>query len=43
MQKMALQKLKKYFAGKDDVRMAFLFGSQGKGTVHKESDVDVAV
>lgn len=43
MQKAALQKLKRYFVDKDDVLMAFLFGSRSKGMAHKESDVDVAV
>lgn len=38
-----MQKLKEYFIGKEDVLMAFLFGSRSKGMAHKESDVDVAV
>ena len=38
-----IQKLKNYFASRDDVSMAFLFGSQAKGTTHAESDVDVGV
>lgn len=38
-----VQKLRSYFAKRDDVVMAFLFGSWSKGTVHLESDVDIAV
>ena len=35
--------LKPYFDKRDDVLMAFLFGSWAKGTYCKESDVDVAI
>jgi len=38
-----IQKLKTYFAGRDEVVMAFLFGSVVKGTMTNESDVDVAI
>ena len=38
-----LEKLKTYFAGRDEVVMAFLFGSAYKGTMTDESDVDIAV
>lgn len=36
-------KLKEYFADKENVLMAFLFGSAAKGRQIAESDVDVAV
>lgn len=32
-----------YFAERQEVRMAFLFGSEERGTASTESDVDVAV
>lgn len=35
--------LKKYFAERNDVVMAFVFGSAVKGTATTESDVDIAV
>jgi len=35
--------LKGYFQGRDDVLMAFLFGSYAKATSHRGSDVDIAV
>lgn len=35
--------LKEYFEKRDDILMAFLFGSHAKGTTHSESDVDIAV
>ena len=38
-----IQKLKDYFEKRDDVSMAFLFGSQAKGQAHKGSDTDIAV
>ncbi|TSC61441.1 MAG: hypothetical protein G01um101448_1050 [Parcubacteria group bacterium Gr01-1014_48] len=40
-----IQKLKDYFARRDDIVMAFLFGSQmrGEGQTHRKSDWDVAV
>jgi len=41
--KTLIKVLKEYFSGKEDVVMAFLFGSSSKGTTHLESDVDVAV
>lgn len=38
-----IQKLKKYFKKRDDVVMAFLFGSQAKGRAVAASDWDIAV
>lgn len=38
-----LEKLKRYFSERDDILMAFLFGSQVKGLARSESDVDIAV
>lgn len=38
-----LKKLKDYFEKRDDVLMAFLFGSYGKSMPHIESDIDIAV
>lgn len=35
--------LKNYFEKRNDIVMAFLFGSYAKGRGHKESDVDIAV
>lgn len=35
--------LKEYFEGRDDVLMAFLFGSYARAIPHRESDVDIAV
>lgn len=36
-------RLEKYFVERDDVLMAFLFGSQAKGLARSESDIDIAV
>jgi len=38
-----IQKLKDYFAARENVSMAFVFGSQAKETMHRESDLDIAV
>jgi uncharacterized protein len=38
-----IQKLKDYFKNRDDVAMAFLFGSQSNGTATATSDWDVGV
>lgn len=38
-----IQKLKDYFEKRDDVVMAFLFGSQAEERAHQESDWDIAV
>ena len=38
-----IQKLKDYFAERDDVVMAFLFGSRAKEAAHAHSDWDIAV
>lgn len=38
-----IPKLKDYFLKREDVEMAFLFGSYAKGRAHTESDVDIAV
>ncbi len=35
--------LRNYFEKRDDILMAFLFGSYAKATSHQESDVDIAV
>lgn len=35
--------LKEYFEGRDDILMAFLFGSYARAIPHRESDVDIAV
>jgi predicted nucleotidyltransferase len=35
--------LKEYFEKRDDILMAFLFGSYAKAISHRESDVDIAV
>lgn len=43
MSKTNLAKLKTYFKNRDDVLMAFLFGSQAKGYNTKRSDWDVGV
>lgn len=43
MNQTLLQKLKKYFEKREDVTMAFVFGSQAKGAGLPGSDVDVAV
>lgn len=41
--KQKIQKLKDYFAKREDVVMAFLFGSQARGLSSKISDWDIAV
>lgn len=38
-----LEKLREYFLKREDVTMAFLFGSWSKGSACEESDVDIAV
>jgi predicted nucleotidyltransferase/uncharacterized protein YutE (UPF0331/DUF86 family) len=38
-----IKKLKEYFEKRDDVVMAYLFGSQAEGRAHKNSDWDIAV
>ncbi|MBI3442992.1 MAG: nucleotidyltransferase domain-containing protein [Candidatus Sungbacteria bacterium] len=38
-----INKLREYFEGRDDVVMAFLFGSQAKGYARPESDWDIGV
>lgn len=38
-----LQKLKDYFALREDITMAFIFGSQAKNSAIAESDTDIAV
>ncbi len=38
-----IPKLKDYFLKRDDVEIAFLFGSYAKDRMHEESDVDIAV
>lgn len=35
--------LKDYFEKRDDVLMAFLFGSYAKDIPHRESDIDIAI
>jgi predicted nucleotidyltransferase len=35
--------LKEYFEKREDILMAFLFGSYAKAISHRESDVDIAV
>ncbi len=43
MDKEILEKLKGYFAGRDEVVMAFVFGSHAKGIARAVSDWDIAV
>jgi len=43
MKEEILEKLKSYFDKKENVIMAFLFGSLSKGKVHKHSDIDIAI
>lgn len=43
MKKTRLLELKKYFKEKPEISMAFLFGSQAKGSAGSESDADIAV
>lgn len=38
-----LEKLKGYCEGREDIRLAFLFGSYAKGRAIKESDLDIAL
>lgn len=38
-----IKKLKKYFEKRDDIVMAFIFGSQAKGRAYSGSDWDIAV
>ena len=38
-----LEKLKSVFREYDDIEAVYLFGSKAAGTVHKESDIDLAV
>lgn len=43
MNQTLLQKLKTYFEKREDVMMAFVFGSQAKQTIHSSSDWDIGV
>lgn len=43
MKEEIIKKLKTFFALKQDISMAFLFGSQASGKTTKESDIDIAV
>ena len=43
MQESSVQKLQTFFAGEENVRLAFLIGSFAAGTARPDSDVDVAV
>ena len=43
MEKETIQKLKGYFEKREDVVMAFLFGSHAKGRVRRDSDWDIGV
>ena len=38
-----LEKLKKFLDTKNNILMAFLFGSYAKDLTHRESDIDIAV
>lgn len=38
-----LETLKEFFKNKENIAMAFLFGSVAKGKATKESDIDIAV
>lgn len=38
-----IERIKKYFRGRDEISALYLFGSLGKGRETQESDVDVAV
>ncbi len=38
-----IERLRTYFAGREDVLLAFLFGSQTTGMIHAHSDWDIAV
>ena len=43
MQESRVRKLQTFFAGEENVRLAFLIGSFAAGTARPDSDVDVAV
>lgn len=43
MTKTKLLELKKYFREKPEISMAFLFGSESKGTATSESDADIGI
>lgn len=43
MKEEILEKLKDYFNKKENVIMAFLFGSLSKGKVHRHSDIDIVI
>ncbi|MBI2097687.1 MAG: nucleotidyltransferase domain-containing protein [Candidatus Vogelbacteria bacterium] len=43
MNKEILEKLKAYFASRDEIVMAFLFGSRSKGNARASSDWDIGV
>jgi len=43
MRESTVQKLQTFFAGEENVRLAFLIGSFAAGTARPDSDVDVAV
>ena len=43
MKKEILEKLKTYFEGRDEVVMAFLFGSRAEGRARNDSDWDIGV
>lgn len=38
-----IEVLKEYFSQRNDIAVAFLYGSQAKGKTNKSSDVDIAV
>lgn len=38
-----IQNLKDYFGAREEVLMAFLFGSRARNFSHKESDIDLAI
>ncbi|MBE0477944.1 nucleotidyltransferase domain-containing protein [Candidatus Aerophobetes bacterium] len=42
-EKRLLENLKKYFKQKENVSLAFIFGSSAKGVAGKDSDLDIAV
>lgn len=41
--KTQMKKIRDYFAKQKDIMAAYLYGSFAKGTVHKKSDIDIAV
>ena len=43
MRESTVQKLQTFFAGEENVRLAFLIGSFAAGTARPDSDVDIAV